>query len=103
MNDQLWVFGGEDLSDLQNDLWMYDLVNQYWVEITPASGSPTPEAREKSFATSANNMFYMCGGESSSEVLQDCWSFDPQNLAWTQLADLPQVRAGSHMHTLSSA
>ncbi|MEO0114016.1 MAG: kelch repeat-containing protein [candidate division WOR-3 bacterium] len=86
LNGKIYIFGSESYSDA---LLEYNPATNSWRSITP---SPRPTGRGWTALAAAGGKLYLCGGSSSTGVLNDCWMFDPATETWTQKANMPGPR-----------
>ncbi|MEO8067202.1 MAG: hypothetical protein ABI599_05880, partial [Flavobacteriales bacterium] len=77
--------GMDDLGAMQQDLWMFDPVNNAWTEVS--STDPQGNGRFKAVAFSIGDLGYVGTGQTQFGATQDLWSFDPSTLSWTPLSD----------------
>lgn len=71
-------------SELLGDLWVYDVYNDFWSEVTPAIG-PTP--RTGAAIARLGNTVVLVGGQSALGLHSDVWegSFFDTGFAWIEL------------------
>ena len=83
IDDEIYVFGGEDEEDgpKLNELWVYK--NGKWQRVEPIGDQPPP--RQGHAAVVVDGKMVIIGGEGSEGLLIDIWEFDPKTKKWTQL------------------
>jgi len=71
------IFGGEDYNthELLNDIWVYNLKNMTWAELTPTmDGKAYPEPRENAaFVYSGGRFFLFSGAGINNASIPDFW------------------------------
>lgn len=90
---ELYLFGGSTAEEAAtNGLWAYDVRENAWREL--AASGPTPQARfDPAWTWSPDEgAIFLFGGvnpargdDQSERFLDDLWSFDPENGAWTEI------------------
>ncbi len=80
--------GFQGTGQLQSvDFFKYDPGNDTWTQL-----NPLPIAfkeRYQAVAFAVNGKGYVCGGMSTSGLLNDLWEYNPGNDTWTKKADMP--------------
>jgi len=84
----MYVFGGYCDGVKTNDVWVYDVVTENWVQKT--SGAT---ARYGHTAVTINDKMYIFGGIGAT-YLNDLWEYNPSNDTWTQLTSGATARYG---------
>jgi serine/threonine protein kinase len=96
-NNQLYVFGGLNVSGLQqNDFYVYNPING-WVQLTPkSSNNPPPRQQGIGAWDSKDNVMLLLGGWEDGQGIPfwGLWAFDPKQDAWGLLT--PLNSAGAH-------
>jgi N-acetylneuraminic acid mutarotase len=109
----LWLFGGDDLNGLDNDLWQFNPTTGMWTWVSGsdthlqfgvygtegvASPANVPGARASAFAwTDKDGDLWLFGGEgqdsngvecakTSTCELNDLWKYDPATNEWTWMS-----------------
>jgi len=77
------LFGGFPRN---NELWSYDLQNDSWTEVTPASNNPTPRCLHSALIDHARNEMIVYGGLNGGFTpdLDDVWTYDLVSGTWTE-------------------
>lgn len=84
LNHRLVIFGGKSASGNLNDVWAFDLRNNSWSELTPASGSaPAPRFTANGIYNPAAQQMIIWSGQGST-FFNDVWAFDLTTRTWTQ-------------------
>jgi hypothetical protein len=84
LNHRMVIFGGKSASGNLNDVWAFDLQNNGWTELTPASGSsPAPRFTANGVYNPAAQQMIIWSGQGSS-FFNDVWAFDLIARTWTQ-------------------
>jgi len=90
-----FLFGGAFVWGNSYDVWCYNSGTNKWT--SPGLTSPVPPARKgHTFAYDARNgLFVLFGGQGSSGMMNDTWTYDPDTNMWTEMkpASYPQARA----------
>ena len=83
INGKVYIFGGlsEARADLLNDLWVFELANEQWTQITPQGQLPLPRYGHK--ATVVNNKMFIFSGMTGNAEAADAWYYDPQSNSWS--------------------
>ncbi|MCH7550057.1 MAG: T9SS type A sorting domain-containing protein [Candidatus Krumholzibacteriota bacterium] len=93
------VFGGEDASTRQGDVWAFDLATNTWTDITPGSGA-APAGRITPAAVydpDHHQMVTFSGQGVANAFFNDTWKFDLAALTWAQFSPsspIPTTRYG---------
>lgn len=77
-DNQIYLFGGRQGSEIYGDFWLYDVMKQQWVQ-QPEAGAPNARYGS-SFCTSAEGYMYLFGGtfgEDSTVQHNDLWKYGP--------------------------
>jgi Galactose oxidase, central domain len=71
-----------------------------WTEVQPSGGQPTPRQGQSMVFVPLTGQVVMFGGQGSSGLLDDTWSYDPVGRRWAELrpsGPLPTPRKGQSM------
>ena len=68
-----------------NDLWKYDVDNNYWIQRASLPGI----GRREAVAFSTSTKGYISTGFDGVNKLKDTWEFNPSNNTWAQKTDFP--------------
>lgn len=75
-NKTIYLFGGRNDTHVFNDLWIYDSINNNWVEVPKTNPCPDPRG-VAGFAYDTNrNKLILHGGMSLMQIKNDTWEFD---------------------------
>jgi hypothetical protein len=84
LNHRLVIFGGKSASGNLNDVWAFDLRNNSWSELTPASGSaPAPRFTANGVYNPAAQQMIIWSGQGAG-FFNDVWAFDLNAKSWLQ-------------------
>jgi galactose oxidase-like protein len=97
-DNQLYVFGGLNVSGMQqNDFYVYS-ASGGWTQITPKSTSnPPPRQQGMGAWDSKDNLVLLMGGWEDGQTIPywGFWAFDPKQDAWGLLTPLNSTGAHS--------
>ncbi|KAL8924824.1 MAG: hypothetical protein Q9172_002488 [Xanthocarpia lactea] len=110
LGSRIYVFGGQVEGYFFNDLVAFDLnalqnANTRWEMLIPnsADGGPpegqVPPARTNHTIVSWNDKLYLFGGTNGTQWFNDVWSYDPRQVAWTQLDCIGYIPAPREGHS----
>ncbi|KAL8767492.1 MAG: hypothetical protein Q9209_005999 [Squamulea sp. 1 TL-2023] len=110
LGSRIYVFGGQVEGYFFNDLVAFDLnalqnANSRWEMLIPnsADGGPpegqVPPARTNHTIVSWNEKLYLFGGTNGTQWFNDVWSYDPRQVAWTQLDCIGYIPAPREGHS----
>lgn len=90
LNQQMLLFGGQDeTGNALADLWLFDLHQQSWQEVTPSTG-PTGRWAHSLTYDKGNEAFWLIGGTPDDEtILGESWLY--QDGRWQLAASEPTV------------
>eukprot|EP00026_Physarum_polycephalum_P007179 Phypoly_transcript_07236.p1 GENE.Phypoly_transcript_07236~~Phypoly_transcript_07236.p1 ORF type:complete len:476 (+),score=58.91 Phypoly_transcript_07236:50-1477(+) len=80
--NKLYMFGGHNGITATNELHIYDLVKNMWVEGSTSGTAPSP--RFSHSAAIVNGKLYIFGGSRLLETADDLHALDLETLIWTQ-------------------
>ncbi len=84
----LFTIGGNTTSTLNNELSIYDVVNNTW-----AAGASLPVARGVAASAVVGNKVYHIGGSDGVVYQPECYVYDIATNVWSAIAPLPQALA----------
>lgn len=98
LNHRMIMFGGQQSGPL-GDTWAFDLMQNSWAELTPAS-SPAGRYFATNIYDARNHRVIIFGGNRGSNggITNEVWEFDLAANAWEQLAvsgNMPGAREGA--------
>ncbi|KAL6713652.1 Negative regulator of mitotic exit [Lecanora helva] len=110
LGSKIYVFGGQVEGYFFNDLIAFDLnalqnSNSRWDMLLQNSndgGLPEghiPPARTNHTIVSWNDKLYLFGGTNGTTWFNDVWSYDPKQIAWTQLDCIGYIPAPREGHS----
>lgn len=110
LGSKIYVFGGQVEGYFFNDLIAFDLnalqnTNSRWDQLIQNSneGGPpegqVPPARTNHTIVSWNEKLYLFGGTNGTQWFNDVWSYDPIQVAWTQLDCIGYIPAPREGHS----
>jgi hypothetical protein len=83
---QALLFGGMDATGIKNDLWKFDVTQDTWTALSPAS-PPSARCWHSLVLDSVNRTLLLFGGTHDSlTALNDLWKYDIAQGTWTQLS-----------------
>ncbi len=83
-SDRVILFGGNTTSGAGNDTWLYDYNSNSWEEMKPDE-KPHVRTYTAMVYDVESDRVILFGGEYSSEVLDDTWSYDTNTNTWAEL------------------
>lgn len=97
INNQLYLFGGENKGKFFGDIWIYNPQLSSWTAGISQGASPT--GRSNHAAASCGNLLLIWGGEDVSGYLSDMYLYNTLQAIWTEIIPssntLPSDRAGA--------
>ncbi|KAL8778807.1 MAG: hypothetical protein Q9213_007242 [Squamulea squamosa] len=110
LGSRIYIFGGQVEGYFFNDLVAFDLnalqnANSRWEMLIPnsADGGPpegqVPPARTNHTIVSWSEKLYLFGGTNGTQWFNDVWSYDPRQVAWTQLDCIGYIPAPREGHS----
>jgi N-acetylneuraminic acid mutarotase len=94
VSDRAFIGTGYDGEDRLNDIWEYDVVQDYWMQRASFPGT----ARNGAVAFGIDTKGYVGTGYDGENKLNDFWEYDPPSNTWTQIEDF----GGSARYSSSS-
>ena len=96
--DKVALFGGFISGPTYfNDLWVYDVSDDNWIEMPTPGKKPSPRHTPAMAAIEGTDKIVLFGGNQS---LNDVWVYDLSDDAWTEMAKGPSSRTSSRMTTV---
>ena len=83
IGDTAYIATGYDGSVRLNDVWKYDVDNNYWIQRAVFPG----DARSSAVGFSTSTKGYITTGFNGINKLKDTWEYNPAQNAWTKKAD----------------
>lgn len=83
IGDTAYIGTGYDGSVRLNDVWKYDVDNNYWIQRAAFPG----DARSSAVAFSTTTKGYITTGFNGIVKLKDTWEYNPAQNSWTEKAD----------------
>jgi len=83
IGDTAYIATGYDGSVRLNDVWKYDVDNNYWIQRAAFPG----DARSSAVGFSTSTKGYITTGFNGLIKLKDTWEYSPAQNAWTKKAD----------------
>lgn len=87
-SERLFLFGGEDLFEIKNDLWTFFPRNNTWQQIIPSPLQSLLTISKRSMACLVyyEQMLFVYGGkDANNTALNDLWYFSLQSNTWTRV------------------
>ncbi|MEM4385349.1 MAG: kelch repeat-containing protein [Candidatus Anstonellales archaeon] len=101
IGNYMYVFGGYDGTNFNNELWRYNFTNSTWTKLNPTGNLPQPRAEHISFAKDGE--LYIGFGLSGHTFYRDLWKYNPSDNTWTQVFNnAPYGVAGSTCHVIDN-
>ena len=98
LNHQFVVFGGKTATENLNDVWAFDLRNNWWSNLTPASGSkPAPRFTANGVYNLSKQQMIIWSGQGAA-FFNDVWAFDLNAKTWAPFNPpnpQPNIRYGT--------
>jgi len=89
-NGKLYVFGGQEATDIASDVWEYTPETNTWVQLEVGGDTSPLHNRLFHRATAGeDDKIYISGGmdvSTGNVTLSDVWGYDVANHSWTQVA-----------------
>ncbi|MBM3725753.1 MAG: hypothetical protein FJW40_10065 [Acidobacteria bacterium] len=82
--NQLLIFGGQDATSDQNDVWAYSLATREWQRRDPAGAKPAPRHGHTVNYDAARRRLIVFAGQASG-FFNDVWAYDIAGNTWQQL------------------
>ncbi|MEO6315193.1 MAG: kelch repeat-containing protein [Chitinophagaceae bacterium] len=83
VGDTAYIGTGYDGSVRLNDVWKYDVANNYWIQRAALPG----DARNSAVSFSTATKGYITTGFNGIVKLKDNWEYNPAQNAWTKKSD----------------
>jgi N-acetylneuraminic acid mutarotase len=83
VGDTAYIGTGYDGTNRLNDLWKYDVDQNFWLQRASLPG----DARNSAVGFSTSTKGYITTGYNGLIKLKDTWEFDPTKNSWVQKAD----------------
>lgn len=97
-NQRMIIFGGENETNVFNEVWALNLNNLTWQQLQPQGTQPASRLQHTAIYNPNNNQMIIFGGFNSGTFYNDVWtlSLSPGTETWTQLfpSGPPPTRAG---------
>ena len=91
LNGKIYKMGGENATDYQTALEIYDTVTDTWL-----FGTPLPEPTGFASSWTQDGLIFVAGGVVASGVATNAiYAYDPVAQAWFSVAGLPDTRWGA--------
>ncbi|CAD8053578.1 unnamed protein product [Paramecium primaurelia] len=94
---KLYLFGGYDGQECFNEIEIYDIQENRWIQ--PIVSGTIPTARNAHTMTRYKENLYLFGGHSGAQHLQDLHVFNTYKLEWTQVITKGTLPKGLRGHT----
>ena len=75
-HDRVILFGGNNDSNIYNDVWTYDLAAQTWTLVAPAGTPPSPRESMSGVYDAARSRLLVFGGWNGASSLNESWELD---------------------------
>jgi hypothetical protein len=84
VGDNMYVHGGQTVSELLDDLWRYDVNANTWADITPSGERPRARFGHSTAQLPDGNTLIFAGNDGESDLL-DLWRYSPSENLFTKL------------------
>lgn len=82
VNTYMYIFGGmSEVGVYLNDMWKYDMVNNYWTSVSVQGTVPSPRASFSCVQPTGETLIVF-GGKDSTNVYGDMYAFRADENAW---------------------
>ena len=81
------LFGGKSQSNYYNDIWIYDVDTNTWVEKKPTGSKPSTRTYIEMVTITGTDKVLMFGGNYSTPT--ETWIYDLSDNKWTKMMKLP--------------
>ena len=81
--DVAYLFGGRDGTTVFDDTWAYDLVDDTWTRLAPASAPPARFGHDAVWVDEFGLVVF--AGQAGQSFFSDLWAYDPASNAWGEL------------------
>jgi len=85
VNDRLYVFGGDNGSNVLNEFYEYNISSREWNFINISDAGPTQRTGH-GFASAEGNLYVFGGRDRIGTLQNDLWEFNPVTYTWTRLS-----------------
>ncbi len=82
---RIFLFGGQDFTGTQNDLWTFTLAGRTWTQLNPTGAKPAARFGHTLVYDSMRHRLILFGGQAGG-FFSDTWAYDIATNAWRQLA-----------------
>lgn len=82
---RIFLFGGQDFTGPQNDLWTFSLADRTWNQLNPTGSKPAARFGHTLVYDSVRHRLILFGGQAGG-FFSDTWAYDIATNAWRQLA-----------------
>lgn len=86
VGDQVYIHGGQSLTELLDDLWRYDTNSNTWTDITPSGPRPSARFAHSSAQLSDGGTLIFAGNDGQGDQL-DLWHYDPGSNQFNELQE----------------
>ncbi|WP_455392935.1 Kelch repeat-containing protein [[Eubacterium] cellulosolvens] len=91
--DKVMIFGGKNFPTYYNDIWIYDVSANSWIEKKPTGVKPSPRTYISMAPIAGTDKVLMFGGNYSQPM--ETWVYDLSDNKWTKMMKLPSTLRGS--------
>ncbi|EFA81302.1 hypothetical protein PPL_05281 [Heterostelium album PN500] len=86
VNNTLVIFGGANKTAANNNVALYDLINDGWISKNTSKGAaPTPRYDHSTIVTQTNLMYVFGGRDTKGNVFNDLYKYDMVKDSWSQV------------------
>lgn len=102
LNGKGYLATGQDSGNVKHrDLWQYDPQANNWIHKADLPSA----ARERNCAVTfviGSKAYLLCGYDSTYNILDDCWEYDPATDYWLQKASMPVARSSGFAFSIGN-
>jgi hypothetical protein len=98
-HDRTILFGGDDAGGDDDETWVYNLTDNTWTNMTPAT-SPSARSMHSMIYDSAYDRVVLFGGDDAVGYNNETWVYNLTDNTWTNMTttgDKPSKRSGHSM------
>ncbi len=98
LHHRMIMYGGINNAGRLSDIWVFDLAQQTWTDLTPASTPPGRYFTVAAYDAGNHRVLVFSGNAVGASTSNDLWAFDLNENLWEELTpagSLPPNRAGA--------
>jgi len=98
--NRVYLFGGENSSGVNNELWYYDISGNSWNYVIQVSTPLGRAAAGLVYLKKSDTLLLFGGHNSSGQRLGDLWHFSIDAATWTQITQQLPKPSARHFHSM---